>query len=147
MTGVESWARLARTVLPPFAVFAGVIGIWYAVTYWALAPRRRFLLPPPHQVVSEGFLDQRTFEEILTALGGTTKVALVGLAIASAIGVVSAVLMAQATLDRALVLPVGDTAADDPDSGDRPADRLLARVRVLVQDGRVHRDRDVSDDH
>jgi NitT/TauT family transport system permease protein len=91
-----SWGRLGRAVLPPFAVFASAIGVWYAVTYWILAPRRRFLLPPPHQVVSEGFLDQRTSEEILTALGGTAKVAVVGLLIAAAIGVISAVLMAQA---------------------------------------------------
>nr|MDT0666100.1 ABC transporter permease subunit [Micromonospora sp. DSM 115978] len=91
-----SWPRRGRAVLPPFAVFAGAIGVWYAVTYWVLAPRRRFLLPPPHQVVSDGFLDRRTFDEILTALGGTAKVALVGLAIASALGIASAVIMAQA---------------------------------------------------
>ncbi|MBL7500976.1 ABC transporter permease subunit [Frankia sp. CNm7] len=88
---------MVRAGLPPAAVFAAVVGIWYAVTYWALAPRRRFLLPPPHQVVSEGFLDQRTLADILTALWGTTKVALVGLAIAAALGLLSAVLMAQAT--------------------------------------------------
>ncbi|MCK9932469.1 ABC transporter permease [Frankia sp. Mgl5] len=89
-------ARAARTALPPFAVFAAVIGVWYAVTYWFLAPRRRFLLPPPHEVVSEGFLDRRTADEILTALGGTAQVALTGLAIAAGIGILSAILMSQA---------------------------------------------------
>lgn len=101
MTGADgshraALVRSARVVLPPFLVFAAVIGLWYAVTYGLLSPRRRFLLPPPHQVVTEGFLDRRTFDEILTALGGTAKVAVVGLVIASALGLLFAVLMAQA---------------------------------------------------
>nr|WP_230205005.1 ABC transporter permease [Parafrankia elaeagni] len=88
--------RAGRAVLPPLGVFAVVTGVWYAVSYWFLAPRRRFLLPPPHEIVAEGFLDSRTADEILTALAGTAKVALVGLAIAAAIGIAAAILMAQA---------------------------------------------------
>jgi NitT/TauT family transport system permease protein len=86
----------ARTTLPPMAVLAGVVGVWYLVTYVFLAPRRRFLLPPPHQVITEGFLDWTTFHEILSALGATAKVSLVGLAIAAALGMVFAALMNRA---------------------------------------------------
>ncbi|MCK9923975.1 ABC transporter permease [Frankia sp. AgPm24] len=88
--------RAVRRAGPPLVVLAVVIGIWYAVTYLALAPRRRFLLPPPHEVVTDGFGDWTTFHETLVALGATAKVALVGLAIAAVLGMVFAVLMSQA---------------------------------------------------
>jgi NitT/TauT family transport system permease protein len=88
--------RTVRTVAPPLAVLAAVVGVWYAVTYWALAPRRRFLLPPPHEVVTDGFGDWSTFHETLSALGTTARVALVGLAIAAALGTTFAILMSQA---------------------------------------------------
>ncbi|SBW17070.1 ABC transporter [Candidatus Protofrankia californiensis] len=90
------WGRAVRVVAPPLAVLAAVVGVWYAVSYLALAPRRRFLLPPPHEVVTDGFGDWSTFHEILTGLGETAQVALVGLAIAAALGMVFAVLMSQA---------------------------------------------------
>jgi NitT/TauT family transport system permease protein len=88
--------RAIRGAGPPLAVLAAVVGVWYAVTYLALAPRRRFLLPPPHQVVTDGFGDWTTFHETLRGLGATAKVALVGLAVAAVLGVVFAVLMSQA---------------------------------------------------
>ncbi|KJE19479.1 ABC-type nitrate/sulfonate/bicarbonate transport system, permease component [Frankia torreyi] len=88
--------RTARGAGPPLAVLAAVVGVWYAVTYLALAPRRRFLLPPPHEVVTDGFGDWTTFHETLRGLGATAKVALVGLAIAAALGMIFAVLMSQA---------------------------------------------------
>nr|WP_242424991.1 ABC transporter permease subunit [Frankia sp. EI5c] len=101
MGGAASWARglaarAARTVLPPTAVLAVVVAVWYAVSYWFLAPRRRFLLPPPHEIVAEGFLDRRRGHEILVALAGTAQVALTGLAIAAVLGIGAAILMAQA---------------------------------------------------
>ncbi|WP_370652731.1 ABC transporter permease [Frankia sp. Cj5] len=89
-------AGAARTALPPFAVLCVVVGAWYLVSYALFAPRRRFLLPPPHQVVLDGFLDWATFHEILSALEATAKVAVVGLVIASALGMTFAVLMNQA---------------------------------------------------
>ncbi|WP_157891938.1 MULTISPECIES: ABC transporter permease [Frankia] len=88
--------RTARGAGPPLVVLAAVVGVWYAVTYLALAPRRRFLLPPPHEVVTDGFGDWTTFHETLRGLGATAKVALVGLAIAATLGMVFAVLMSQA---------------------------------------------------
>jgi NitT/TauT family transport system permease protein len=88
--------RAVGAAAPPLAVLAAVTGIWYAVSYLALAPRRRFLLPPPHQVVIDGFGDWSTFHGTLSALGATAKVALVGLAIAATLGVIFAVAMSQA---------------------------------------------------
>jgi NitT/TauT family transport system permease protein len=82
--------------LPPFAVLAAVTGVWYLVSYVFLAPRRRFLLPPPQQVVADGFLDRTIFGQILSALGGTAKVALIGLLIASVLGMLFAILMNRA---------------------------------------------------
>ena len=46
--------RLVRDVLPPAIVLGIVLAIWYGISYLVLAPRRRFLLPPPHRVISEG---------------------------------------------------------------------------------------------
>ncbi|CAO5162267.1 NitT/TauT family transport system permease protein [Frankia sp. AiPs1] len=89
-------ARTVQAVLPPLAVLGTVLGIWYAVSYLALAPRRRFLLPPPHEVATDGFGNWSAFHEILTGLGETAKVALVGLGVAAALGTVVAVLMSQA---------------------------------------------------
>ncbi len=90
------WGRVVRVVAPPLVVLAAVVGVWYTVSYLALAPRRRFLLPPPHEVATDGFGDWSTFREILTGLGETAQVALVGLTIAAALGMVFAVLMNQA---------------------------------------------------
>ncbi|MDT3438210.1 MULTISPECIES: ABC transporter permease [unclassified Pseudofrankia] len=94
--GQTSWPRrTAATAGPPVAVFAAFCGLWYLVSYVALTPRRRFLLPPLHEVIRVGFLDWGNFSDILRGLGNTTQVALSGFAIASAVGFTVAVLMAQ----------------------------------------------------
>jgi NitT/TauT family transport system permease protein len=89
-------ARACRAALPPFTVFMVVLGIWYLVTYAFLTPRRRFLLPPPHQVVADGFLDPDALRDILAALWSTTQVAFVGLAITTGLGMTFAIMMGQA---------------------------------------------------
>ncbi|GAB2826737.1 ABC transporter permease [Actinocorallia aurea] len=86
----------ARRILPPLGVFALIIAGWYLVTYGLLAEDRRFLLPPPDEVVTEGFLDERVRADILGASWETLKAALLGLAIAFVVGSLLAVLMAQA---------------------------------------------------
>ncbi len=85
----------AATWIPPVLVFLGVLAVWYAITYLILDEKRRFLMPPPHEVVA-AFFDPATFLEIVQALGRTTMVALVGLAFAIVIGVLWAVAMSQA---------------------------------------------------
>src|SRR6185369_8586263 len=72
------------------------LGVWYFVSLVVLDPTRRFLLPPPHDVVEVGFLDEHNVTELLRGLLLTTEVALIGLAIAMVIGVTAAVLMSQA---------------------------------------------------
>jgi NitT/TauT family transport system permease protein len=86
----------ARGWLPPVLVFAAFIGAWYLVSEVILAPHRRFLVPPPHQVWSIAIATDVYREELLTGLLVTTKVALVGLAVSIAIGVAVAVVMSQA---------------------------------------------------
>jgi NitT/TauT family transport system permease protein len=88
--------RTIAAVVPPLAVLGVLIGVWYFVSYVVLAPRRRFLLHPPHEVVREGFLDRDNFAEILDGLWSSIQVATVGLAISIVLGLVIAVLMSQA---------------------------------------------------
>ncbi len=89
-------AAAAAQVVAPLVVFAIVIGIWLFISYVLLEPRRRFLLPPPQEIVRVGFFDSRNFGEILSALWSTAQVAFVGLFVAIVIGTLVAVAMIQA---------------------------------------------------
>jgi NitT/TauT family transport system permease protein len=111
-TGVAPLVRRRRRrggrlldVAAPLAVFAALIGIWYAITYLVLDPKRRFLLPPPQEVISDAFLDGPTMTKIGEALGHTIQVTFTGLAIAIIIGVVWAVAMSQARLAERSLFP------------------------------------------
>jgi NitT/TauT family transport system permease protein len=88
--------RLLGLWLPPLGVLAAVLGAWYAVSYLVLSPERRFLAPPPHQVVHVGFLVRDNALEIGQGLLLSTKVALLGLALAVLLGMSMAILMHQA---------------------------------------------------
>jgi NitT/TauT family transport system permease protein len=81
---------------PPTAVLIVALGIWYGVSYLLLDPQRRFLVPPPHEVVRVGFLDPYSLQELLDALWLSARVAFIGLFIATALGMVLAVAMSQA---------------------------------------------------
>lgn len=87
--------RLLRLVGPPLAVFVCFLVVWLLLTYVVLDPARRFLLPPPQDVVRVGLLDGRNRSEVLKGLLSTTEVALAGLAVAAAVGTLFAVLMSQ----------------------------------------------------
>lgn len=94
---------LATRVLPPLVLFALAVGIWELVSYVILDPSRRFLLPPLQTVVNETFLNHANFISLLKAFGTTAQLAMIGLAIAIAAGVLIAVLMSQAkVLERGL---------------------------------------------
>jgi NitT/TauT family transport system permease protein len=88
--------RALAQIVAPMIVFALVIGIWLFISYVLLEPRRRFLMPPPQEVVRIGLLDARNVTEILAGLWSTTQVAIVGLLVAIAIGTVVPVAMIQA---------------------------------------------------
>jgi NitT/TauT family transport system permease protein len=84
------------TLVPPLVTLAVFLGVWYYVSYVALDPDRRFLLPPPHQVIDVAFLDAQNRTDILTALWLSTWIAAVGLAISIVLGMALGIAMAQA---------------------------------------------------
>src|SRR6476619_5160670 len=88
--------RSAVRWIAPLITFAIVIGIWLYISYVKLDEDRRFLLPPPQDVLRVGILDTANLTEVLHGLWSTTEVALVGLVIAMVIGVGLAILMSQA---------------------------------------------------
>ncbi len=89
-------SRLASWWIPPLVVFGMVIGAWYGVSYLLLSPDRRFLVPPPDAVVRVGFLDPANRAELLDGLRLSAEVALLGLLIATVIGMLLAIAMSQA---------------------------------------------------
>jgi NitT/TauT family transport system permease protein len=89
-------SRAVAQVVAPLIVFVLVIGVWLFISYVLLEPRRRFLMPPPQEVVRVGLFDARNFNEILGGLWATTQVAIVGLLVSIAIGTVIPVAMIQA---------------------------------------------------
>jgi NitT/TauT family transport system permease protein len=80
-------------VLPPFITFCLFIGLWCWVSYGVLAPRRRFLLPPPIDVLRKGLFDWTSLHPMLVALGLTAKAALIGFVIAVVLGTTGAIIM------------------------------------------------------
>ncbi|MEU5656093.1 ABC transporter permease [Streptomyces sp. NPDC047737] len=104
--GSSSRARraLAAVAVPALALALG-IGVWYAVSYLLLDPARRFLLPPPHQVVSRSLADPVHLEPMLQALGVTARIAAIGFVLAALIGIGTGSLMNQARWVERLVYP------------------------------------------
>ena len=96
---------LTERTLPPIVLGSGFVGIWYLLSYGLLEPRRRFLLRPPHEVVQVGFLDWDNFSDILESLWSSTKVAMIGLAIAICIGLILAIMMSQAKIVERAIFP------------------------------------------
>jgi NitT/TauT family transport system permease protein len=97
-------SRRLITVAAPMVVLGVVVGLWYLISYAVLDPRRRFLMPPPHQVVTEGLLGDAV-PDMWEALGRTATVALTGLLIAAVIGIAWAVLMSQSPIMENALFP------------------------------------------
>ena len=83
-------------LIAPIVTLAAALGGWYLVSYRVLAPERRFLLPPPQDVLREGLLDRANLAEILAGLWTTAQVALVGLGLSIVLGVALGIVMSQA---------------------------------------------------
>jgi NitT/TauT family transport system permease protein len=83
-------------IIAPVAVCALVLGLWTYTSEVLLDADSRFLLPAPLDVIQVGLLDPANRAEILTALASTVQIALTGLVLAIAIGVLLAILMSQA---------------------------------------------------
>ncbi|MEE3851827.1 ABC transporter permease [Gordonia sp. LSe1-13] len=95
---------MLRGLSGPLIVLLLVIGVWYLVSYAILDPDRRFLMPPPHKVITDGLFGPSA-QEMWEALGRTTVVALTGLAIAAAIGITWAVIMSQSRMMENALFP------------------------------------------
>jgi NitT/TauT family transport system permease protein len=91
--------RIGRGVvkaLPPIGVFAVVLGIWYAINL-SLAPTRRFLLPRPDEVITQGLFGPTSdWQTILSRTALTAQLAITGLVVAAVVGIVWAVAMSLA---------------------------------------------------
>ena len=72
VTGRGGWLA---TWGPPAAVLVASLAVWYGVSYLLLDARRRFLVPPPHDVVQVSFLDPFNLRDLLNALWLSTRVA------------------------------------------------------------------------
>jgi NitT/TauT family transport system permease protein len=88
----------ASDLLGPGIVFALFIALWYLLSKVILPKQKRFLLPTPNKVITQGFMvwhsgDRRGLQPILVSLWDSAKVALIGLAITIVIGMGLAVLM------------------------------------------------------
>jgi NitT/TauT family transport system permease protein len=98
--GQWAWRWGAPTVV------AGVaIGLWYTVSYRLLTPDTRFLVPPPDAVVRVGFLDPFNRAELLDGLLLSARVAMLGLALATVVGILLAIVMSQARWVEGSVFP------------------------------------------
>jgi NitT/TauT family transport system permease protein len=87
---------MLKGVLPPLGAFAIFVGIAYMFSYVFLSPSRRFLMPPPHEIVKNGFFNHQHLHEQLSALWDTAQVSISGFLIALGIGLVLAIVMSQA---------------------------------------------------
>jgi len=91
----------------PAVVFMVFVGIWYLFSTVVLPEQKRFLLPTPHKVISEGFFvwrsgERRGLQPILMSLWDSAKIALMGLSITIVVGMSLAVLMSSSRwLERA----------------------------------------------
>lgn len=96
---------LGTFLLYPLLSLAGAVAAWSIVSYLVLSPERRFLLPPPIQVLTKSLLDWKHLSPMLEALAVTAQVALVGFVVAVAVGVGTGVLMSQAKWIERIVYP------------------------------------------
>lgn len=103
-TGWHAGKLLAAVGYPLLSLAAGLL-VWSAVSYWVLPPHRRFLLPPPADVLRGSLLDWSHLQPMLSALAVTAQVTLVGFLVAVVIGVATGVLMCQARWIERVVYP------------------------------------------
>lgn len=94
-------SKALTKVAGPLIGLAVFVGIWYLMHYWVLEnvfDKPSFLITEPHRVIKDSFFDSIPRGQMLTGLGWTTMIALIGLGISIALGMTIAVLMAQSTL-------------------------------------------------
>lgn len=72
---------------PAWILGALLIAAWYVVTYGVLEPYRRFVLPPPHEVVAAGALDPVYRTDLLVSLRAMVWITSLGLGLAALAGI------------------------------------------------------------
>lgn len=102
---VKKSTNAAGSIGVPLASFGVAILVWYAVTYFVLAPERRFLLPPPHRVFTQSLADWSHLRPMLEALAVTARVTALGFVIAVLFGLAVGILMNQAKWIERAVYP------------------------------------------
>ena len=121
---------------PPILVLAAVFGLWYFLSLVVLG-ERNFLLPPPHEVFGV-FGTEKIRADIFEAFLSTMQVALIGLVIASAIGIIWAIAMniarwvERSTFPYAVILQAVPILAISPLITVWVSDSFWARVIVCV---------------
>ncbi len=88
---------------PAVVVFGLFIGFWYLLHYVILNERNNFLVPPPHAVIQDAFLDDKARAELFEGLKNTAFIAGMGFVVAAILALVGSVVMALSrTMERAL---------------------------------------------
>ena len=121
---------------PPLLVLAAVIGAWYFISLVILG-ERSFLLPPPNEVLGT-LLVEKTRMDVTKAFLSTAQVALLGLVIASVLGITWAITMNTArwversTFPYAVILQAVPILAIAPVISIWVSDAFWARTIVCV---------------
>ncbi|WP_083739394.1 ABC transporter permease [Mycobacterium sp. MS1601] len=102
---VKRVKRVRSAVLYPVLSLGVGLVVWSAVSYLVLEPHRRFMLPPPVDVLRNSLLDWTHLQSMLAALSVTAQVTAVGFAVAVIAGVATGVLMCQARWLEKLIYP------------------------------------------
>lgn len=97
--------KISGAVLYPLLSLGFGLALWSAVSYLVLEPHRRFLLPPPIDVLRNSLLDWTRLKPMLDALAVTAEVTLIGFAVAAVVGVGTGVLMCQAKWLEKIIYP------------------------------------------
>lgn len=90
---------------PVLIVAVAFIGAWYLMHYVIMSERRRFIVPPPHDVIDEAFLNSTARSELLEGFTNTGRVALIGFAIAAIFALIGAVIMALSPIAERALFP------------------------------------------
>jgi len=97
-------SKAVTVVLPSVLSLAGGLLVWTFVAV-VVFEGRSFLLPSPWVVLTESLLDPEQLGIMLTALGATALVAVVGLALSFVVALVIAVMMSQTVFFERIIYP------------------------------------------
>lgn len=98
-------SRIRAGVFYPLLSLTVGLVLWSAISYLVLEPQRRFMLPPPIDVLRNSLLDWTHLRPMLTALSVTAQVTAVGFLVAVIAGVGTGVLMCQARWLEKIIYP------------------------------------------